>query len=153
MPVTRQPLRASGDASRAADAGTDVEQPSVGPHVEDVEQVLGGRDAAGVQLVQTGEVLDLQVVDVDARVAERVEDACLQVVAAVVLTNGSFRIHEVSVASTCQPRKWRGGQSSSASTSPMILVAWCGGGVAAFGFGHLAGEPLDGAAPADEHVA
>ena len=53
---------------------------------------------AGVQLVETGEVLDLQVVDVDARAAQRVEDACLQVVAAVVLTNRLFRVHGARVA-------------------------------------------------------
>ena len=154
MPVTRQPRRGSGDACRAADAGTDVEQSSVGPHAEDVEQVLGGRDAAGVQLVQTGEVLDLQVVDVDARVAQRVEDACLQVVAAVVLTNGSFRIHEVSVASTRQPRQVARrsvelGEHLTDDLRRLVRLER----IATLGVGGLLGEVLDRVDTSDEHVA
>ena len=46
------------DACWSADAGTHVEQSVVGGDTEDLDQVLGGRDAAGVQLVDATEVLD-----------------------------------------------------------------------------------------------
>ena len=79
--------------SRAADAGTDVEQRRRRRQFELVEQVFRGRDEPGVPLVHPNEVLDLQVVDVDPGTTPRAEHSSFQVVAAVVVAPGPLCVH------------------------------------------------------------
>ena len=83
-------------ARRPADATANVEQGDTGAEGERLEQVLGSGTEAGVELVQTGQILDPQGVDVDPRGAKGTRHHFLEVVAAVVAAHEVFRIHVTS---------------------------------------------------------
>ena len=83
-------------ARRPADATANVEQGHTGAEGERLEQVLGGGAEARVELVQTGQILDPQGVDVDSRGAKGTRHPFLEVVAAVVTAHEVFRIHVAS---------------------------------------------------------